>query len=138
MNADAAQMNVLQIRERERLNDISRRVIGSAHCVSSALGHGFLEKVYENALCIEMTHRELKVMQQVPLQVFYAGRVVGDYIPDILVEDCLVLEIKAVPSIGRVQRQQCLNYLREANLRLGLVLNFGTAHLEVGRIVYRF
>jgi GxxExxY protein len=136
MNADAAQMNVPL--ERARLNRLSGTVIGAAQKVSSTLGYGFLEKVYENALCIELGRRGLLAHQQIPLQVAYEGIIIGDYIPDLLVEDSLIVEIKAVPSIERVHRQQCLNYLRASNLKLGLLLNFGRAHLEVGRIVYQF
>ena len=136
MNADAAQMNVPL--ERSRLNQLSGAVIGAAQKVSSSLGYGFVEKVYENALCLELRKRGLQVHQQFPLQVAYEGVIVGDYIPDLLVEDSLIVEIKAVPSIERVHRQQCLNYLRASNLRLGLLLNFGRAHLEVGRIVFHF
>ena len=136
MNADVAQMNVLQ--HRVRLNELSRLVIGSAQKVSSTLGYGFLEKVYENALCVELRRRGLEVLQQMPLQVAYDGVIVGDYIPDLLVEDALIVEIKAVSRIEPCHRQQCLNYLRAAHRSLGLLLNFGRAHLEVGRVVYRF
>ena len=136
MNADAAQMNVPQ--ERARLNRLSGAVIGAAQKVSSTLGYGFLEKVYENALCLELRKRGIEVNQQFPLQVVYEGVVVGDYIPDLLVEDSLIVEIKATHSIERVHRQQCLNYLRASNLRLGILLNFGHAHLEVGRVVFHF
>ena len=82
--------------------------------------------------------RGLTVHQQLPMQVAYEGVIVGDYIPDVLVENCLIVEIKAVSSIERVHRQQCLNYLRVSNLRLGLLLNFGRTHLEVGRVVLGF
>ena len=136
MNADVAQMNILQTRE--RLNGLSRQVIGAAQKVSSTLGYGFLEKVYENALCVELRSRALDVQQQMPLQVSYEGTVVGDYIPDLVVEAALIVEVKAVTSISAPHRQQCLNYLRAGDYRLGLLLNFGRSHLEVGRVVYRF
>jgi GxxExxY protein len=136
MNADGAQMNVP--RERIRLNGLSGGVIGAAQRVSSTLGYGFLEKVYENSLALELRRSGLIVDQQPRLQVRYDGVVVGDYIPDLLIESSLIVEIKAVPSIDRIHRQQCLNYLRAADLRLGLLLNFGSPHLEVGRVVHRF
>src|SRR5476649_852976 len=136
MNADAAQMNVPQ--GRARLNQMSGTVIGAAQRVSSTLGYGFLEKVYENALALELRSRGIEVHQQLPLQVAYEGVVVGDYIPDLLIEDCLIVEIKATSSVERVHRQQCLNYLRASNLGLGLILNFGHAHLEVGRVLHHF
>jgi GxxExxY protein len=136
MNADVAQMNVPL--ERAKLNHLSGTVIGAAQRVSSTLGYGFLEKVYENALSLELRKRGIELHQQFPLQVAYEGVVVGDYIPDLLIEDCLIVEIKATASIERVHRQQCLNYLRAPGLKLGLLLNFGHSHLEVGRVVYQF
>ena len=136
MNADGPQMNVLQ--ERVRLNEISRTVIGAAQKVSSTLGTGFLEKVYENALCHEMRKAELVVHRQRPLQVMYDGIVVGDYFPDFVVEDAVIIEIKAVVRIEAAHRKQVLNYLRTVDFRLGLLLNFGSSHLEVGRVVNQF
>ncbi len=135
MNADVAQMNVPLTAE--ELNRLSGTVIGAAQKVSSTLGYGFLEKVYENALCLELRKRGIEAFQQFPLQVRYNGVVVGDYIPDLIVEGSLIVEIKAVASIEKVHRQQCLNYLRASNLRLGLLLNFAHAHLEIGRVVFR-
>jgi GxxExxY protein len=134
MNADVAQMNA----ERARLNAISHKVIGAAQTVSSTLGHGFLEKVYENALLAELRGARIQVEQQRPIQVYYGGVVVGDYIPDLLVEQAVIVEIKAVMLLDRVHRQQCLNYLRATGLKLGLVLNFGRAHIEVARVVSNF
>ena len=137
MNADVAQMNAASL-ERSRLNALSRHTIGAAQHVSSRLGHGFLEKVYENALSIELQRMQVAVQQQMPIQVLYEGICVGDYIPDLLVGGSLIVEVKAVQALDRVHRQQCLNYLRATNLKLGLVLNFGRAHLEVARIVCNF
>jgi GxxExxY protein len=134
MNADVTQMNA----EREKLNSISHRIIGAAQRVSSVLGHGFLEKVYENALLQELRNLALEVEQQRPIQVHYGGVVVGDYIPDLLVERAVIVEIKAVSLLDKIHRQQCLNYLRATGLHLGLVLNFGRSHLEVARVVSNF
>ena len=121
-----------------RLNALSGAVIGAAQKVSSTLGYGFLEKVYENALSLELRKRGIEVHQQFALRASYEGVVVGDYIPDLLIEDCLIAEIKATASIEKVHRQQCLNYLRASDLKLGLILSFGHAHLEVGRVVFHF
>jgi GxxExxY protein len=137
MNADAAQMNAASL-ERTRLNALSRNTIGAAQRVSSRLGHGFLEKVYENALAIELQRMQLNVQQQKPIQVLYDGICVGDYIPDLLVGGTLIVEVKAVSALDTIHRQQCLNYLRATQLKLGLVLNFGRAHLEVARVVHAF
>ncbi|MGZ5033969.1 MAG: GxxExxY protein [Usitatibacter sp.] len=137
MNADAAQMNA-DVEERARLNRLSRMVIGAAQRVSSRLGYGFLEKVYENALVLELGKEEVLVEQQHPVHVLYEGRIVGDYVPDLLVGESLIVEIKAIQGLDLVHRQQCLNYLRATDLRLGLLLNFGRAHLEVARVVHNF
>jgi GxxExxY protein len=136
MNADVAQMNADT--ERLRLNSVSRTIIGAAQRVSSSLGYGFLEKVYENALVIELRKAGLAIDQQKAVHVYFEGVVVGDYIPDLLVEDAVIVEIKAITALDRVHRQQCLNYLRATNRTLALLLNFGRSHLEVARIVWHF
>ncbi len=136
MNADTTQ--IAADTARERLNAISGRIIGSAQKVSSTLGCGFLEKVYENSLRIELETRRLRVDQQPQIQVFYENRIVGDYIPDLIVEDSVIVEIKAATGLDRVHRQQCINYLRATGYRLCLLLNFGQARLQVERLVWRF
>ena len=137
MDANVAQMDAV-CAERSRLNALSRDTIGAAHRVSTKLGHGFLEKVYENALSLELQRMQLPVKQQLPIHVLYDGIVIGDYVPDLLVGDSLIVEVKAVQALDRVHRQQCLNYLRATNLKLGIVLNFGRARLEVARVVCDF
>jgi len=123
---------------REELDAITGRIIGAAQKVSSKLGWGFLEKVYENSLRLELMRAELRVEQQVPLQVMYEGQVVGDYLPDLLVEDSVVVELKAIPVLMPEHRQQCLNYLRATGFRICLLLNFGRPRLEVKRFVWHF
>jgi len=123
---------------REELDAITGRIIGAAQKVSSKLGWGFLEKVYENSLRLELVRAGLKVDQQVPLQVVYEGQVVGDYLPDLLVEDSVVVELKAIPVLMPEHRQQCLNYLRATGFRVCLLLNFGRPRLEVRRFVWHF
>ena len=136
MNADGTPMNADM--DRARLDMISQKVIGAAQRVSSNLGVGFLEKVYENALMLELERAGLAAAQQRPVHVTYGGRIVGDYIPDILVEDEMVVEIKALPSLEPNHRQQCINYLRATNLKVCLLLNFGRPRMEVRRIVWNF
>ena len=136
MNADPTPMNADM--ERLELDVISGRVIGSAQRVSSNLGYGFLEKVYENSLALELGWKGLKVDRQRPVEVRYEGEIVGDYIPDLLIEDRLIVEIKATPSLEPQHRQQCLNYLRATGLRVCLLLNFGRPRLEVKRFVWHF
>lgn len=135
MNADVAQMNA---ERRMLMNGLSRAVIGAAQTVSNRLGFGFLEKVYENALAHEIRKNGLQVDQQRPVHVYYDGEIVGDYLPDITVEDSLIVEIKAVAALDRAHRHQCLNYLRATDRHLCLLLNFGRPHLEVARIVWQF
>jgi len=132
MNADGTQMNA----EGQEMNVLSGAVIGAAQTVSTRLGFGFLEKVYENALAYEVRKLRLLVEQQRPVHVYYEDQVVGAYVPDLTVEGRLIVEIKALPGIDRAHRMQCLNYLRATNHRLCLLLNFGRPRLEVARIVW--
>ena len=123
---------------RERLDAISRTIIGAAQTVANTLGYGFLEKVYENSLVLELRNRDLHVTQQEPVQVFYDGHVVGDYIPDLVVETAVIVEVKAVSALERSHRQQCINYLKATSHRVCLLLNFGGRRLEVKRLVWHF
>jgi GxxExxY protein len=93
--------------------------------VYPALGYGFLEKVYENALVIALRQMGLKVEQQARILVYFAGDVVGEYSADLLVEDCVIVELKAVQSIAPEHEAQLLNYLRATPYEVGLLLNFG-------------
>jgi GxxExxY protein len=113
---------------------LSERVIGCAFAVANTLGHGFLEKVYENALAIELRSAGIKVEQQRPLRVMYRGEVVGEYQTDLIVEDQLLVELKACHAIDDTCMAQCLNYLKATGLRTCLLLNFGSPRLEIKRI----
>ena len=119
----------------EELNVITKRIIGCGYTVSNALGVGFLEKVYENALVHEMHKNDLRVDQQRPIQVFYDGVLVGDYLADILVEDTVLVELKAVKTIENTHVAQCLNYLKATELKVCLLLNFGEPKLGIKRLV---
>jgi GxxExxY protein len=123
---------------REELDKLTEAIVGCAFKVSNALGVGFLEKVYENALAVELRRAGLKVQQQYPMKVTYEGTVVGDFAADLLIEESVVVELKALSGIEAVHRAQCLNYLRAAGLRVGLVINFGRPKLEVKRVVNGF
>ena len=136
MNADAPPMAADL--SREELDSLSRRIIGAAFRVSSTLGQGFLEKVYENSLVHELRKAGLHVEQQRPVQVWYDGEIVGDYITDILVGRAIVLEIKASEGLDRSHYSQCANYLRATGLRVCLLLNFGNPRLQLKRIVRNF
>ena len=124
--------------DHQRLNEISGKVIGAAMKVSNALGSGFLEKVYENALVHELRKSGLAVKQQYAMAVLYDGSVVGDYAADVLVEDLVLVEMKAVKAMDEVHMAQCMNYLKATGLRVCLLLNFGRPQLQVKRIVRQF
>jgi len=138
MNADTTPMATDLERERLQLDSISARIIGAAQRVSSTLGCGFLEKVYENSLAIEINSRGSQALQQEAVQVFYRGQVVGNYLPDLVVDGKIVVEIKAAQALDRVHRQQCINYLRATGYRVCLLLNFGQPRLQVVRLVWKF
>ena len=89
------------------------------------MGYGFLEKVYENAMLIELTELGLKARAQVPIKVFYKERLVGGYFADIIVNDCVVIELKAHENLCEEHEAQLLNYLRATDIKVGLLLNFG-------------
>lgn len=103
--------------------------------VSNALGAGFLEKIYENALVMELRKSEIRFEQQKKIQVKYDGVVVGDYVADLVVNDSVLLEIKATKSINEIHQAQLLNYLKATGLGVGLILNFGSPRLGIKRMV---
>ena len=105
--------------------EITSDIINAFYHVYNTLGYGFLEKVYENALAKEFTKRGHAVKQQVPIQVFYEGESVGEYFADLLVDDKVILELKAVEEIAKAHEAQLINYLKATNIQVGLLLNFG-------------
>ena len=105
--------------------DVTESIIGAAFRVVNQLGCGFLEKVYENALALELRSARHDVEQQKPIEVWYRGEKVGFYEADLVVDGCVVVELKAVAALDRAHRAQCLNYLKACHLETGLVLNFG-------------
>jgi GxxExxY protein len=117
------------------LNELSGRVIGCAFTVLNTLGVGFLEKVYENSLAIELREAGLAIVQQYGVRVLYHDVVVGEYFPDLLIEDRLLVELKIVKALDDSHRMQCTNYLKATGLRLCLLLNFGKPRLEIKRVV---
>jgi GxxExxY protein len=117
------------------LNRITERIIGSAFQVSNTLGNGFLEKVYENALAHELRKAGLHFEQQRALPVHYDDVIVGEYCADLLVEGCIVVELKAAKNLEDIHVAQCINYLKAARLRICLLLNFGTPRMQIKRIV---
>jgi GxxExxY protein len=117
------------------LNDLTDRIIGCALTVSNALGAGFLEKVYENALAHELRKAGLAVAQQHGVTVTYDGVLAGEYAVDLLVQGAVIVELKATKAVAEIHRAQCINYLRAAGIHVCLLLNFGNPRLEIKRIV---
>jgi GxxExxY protein len=130
-NTQSTQMSSCE----DRANLLSKRIIGCALTVHRALGNGFLEKLYENALVHELRKSGLAVSQQHPMVVRYDGIVIGEYTVDLLVERIILVELKAAKAIDDIHRAQCLNYLKATGLHLCLLLNFGKPRLEIKRIV---
>ena len=105
--------------------EVTGEIIGAFYQVYNALGYGFLEKVYENALAIELQERGLKVEQQKPIHVYYNNHVVGDYYADLIVNDLIIVELKAGRTLAKEHKAQILNYLKATHYEVGLLLNFG-------------
>ncbi|MBN1977031.1 MAG: GxxExxY protein [Anaerolineae bacterium] len=105
--------------------DITELVIKAFYRVYNALGYGFLEKVYSNALVIELRRLELEVVQEARITVYYDGEVVGEYFADLLVVDTVLVELKAVKKLAKEHEAQLLNYLKATRYEVGLLLNFG-------------
>ncbi len=106
-------------------NNLTEKIIGAFFTVYNALGYGFLEKVYENALALELRKQGFQVEQQKPITVYYDNRPVGQYFADIIVNDVVILELKAVHQLLKEHEAQLLNYLKATAFEVGLLLNFG-------------
>jgi len=117
------------------LNDITYKINGAIFEVNRELGTGFLEKVYESALMIELISRGLKSENQVPIKVKYKGTEVGEYFADIVVENRVILELKAVDALRKVHEAQILNYLKATGMEIGLLVNFTYPKAEIKRFV---
>jgi len=117
----------------QELNALTERIIGCAFNVSNTLGVGFLEKVYENALVHELRESGLIAEPQKPINIYYDGVLVGDYFADILVNDTVIIELKAVKDHDDAFTAQCLNYLKATGKPICLLLNFGKPRLDINR-----
>ena len=123
---------------RSKLDRITEKIIGCVHQVSNVLGTGFLEKVYENALAIELRQTGLQVVQQQRIEVRYREVLVGDFVADLVVDGSVIVEIKAVKALDDVHTAQCLNYLKATGLPVCLLVNFGTPKATARRVVHGF
>ena len=122
----------------EEINVLTEKIIGCAYAVSNELGACFLEKVYENAMTIELEANGLTAESQKPISVQYRGKIVGEYFADLLVNDEIIVELKVAKSIDEAHIAQTINYLRACGKSCGLILNFGKPRVEVKRVVNRF
>lgn len=122
--------------EREPLfKEESQQIVGSAMEVLNEIGHGFHEKPYENALVIEFRLRGIECLQQKPFEILYKNEKVGDYIPDLIAYEKIVVDAKVIEKITDREIGQMMNYLKVTGLRLGYILNFNQARLEWKRVI---
>jgi len=126
MNTDAHGLNS---------NDVTREIIGAAMEVLNVLGHGLLEKPYENALVVELQLRKIEYMQQPRYKVVYKKVGVGEYIPDLIVAGMVIIDTKVIDQITDNELGQMLNYLKITRLPIGIILNFKHAKLHWKRVV---
>lgn len=106
-------------------SEITEKIIKAFYKVYNTLGYGFLEKVYENAIYTELSSVGLNVIKQKPIKVYYEGIEVGEYFADILVEELVIIELKATEYLCDEHEYQLINYLKATEMEVGLLLNFG-------------
>jgi len=117
------------------VNDIIYGIRGAIFEVNRILGPGFLEKVYENALLIELRSRGYRAESQVPIYVYYKENVVGEYIADIVVEGMVIVELKTVEKLEKFHEAQLLNYMKGTRIQLGLLVNMKNRTVDIRRLV---
>jgi GxxExxY protein len=116
--------------------EITEQIVGAAFEVHSVLGYGFLEKVYQRAMQVELVSRKLKAETESDIQVRYKGVVVGNYQADLLVEDKVIVELKVAKEYQPADEAQLLNELKATGIKVGLLINFGRTKVEFKRFVY--
>ena len=117
------------------INDVTYQINGAVFEVNRILGSGFLEKVYENALIVELRKRGLLAEAQVPIKVEYKGEIVGDYFADLIVNEEVIIELKTVSHLENIHEAQLLNYLKATSMKVGLLVNFRGTKAEIKRMV---
>ncbi len=115
--------------------ELTEKILRAAFAVHNALGAGFLERVYANALAVELRAQGIALQNELPIKIHYRNAIVGDYIADLVVDGRVLVELKACASLDPVHTAQILNYLRASKIRVGLLLNFGRPKLEYRRFV---
>jgi len=114
--------------------EITDKIIACAYDVYNKLGFGFSEKVYENAMMIKLSQRQLPSVQQAPINVHFEDQLVGEYFADIFVDNKIIVELKAVSLLSRAHEAQMINYLKATNVKVGLLINFGEKLKIVRRV----
>ena len=117
-------------------SDITEQIIKGFYKVYNILGYGFLEKVYENALAIELKEQGLLVVRQAPIKVYYREELIGEYYADLLVAGKVIVELKTAEALTEQHHAQLLNYLKATEIQVGLLLNFGPNKPEVKRKIF--
>ncbi len=117
-----------------KYEDLTGNILAACFEVSNELGAGFLETVYERALLIALKQKGLMAVAQVPIEVSFRGENVGQYYADIIVEDKVIVEIKAITAILPEHKAQVINYLKATSYEVGLLINFGNPKLEYKRL----
>ena len=131
LNIESQVMSAAEYPEGERTG----KILAAAFAMHNTLGAGFLERVYSNALAIELRRSGLECIQGAQLKVVYRDTIVGDYIADMIVENRVIIELKACASLDPTHSAQIMNYLRASGIKVGLLLNFGRAKMEYRRFV---
>jgi GxxExxY protein len=131
MNTDKEQAGGVRLLE----EDLTEKVLAAAFKVHNTLGCGFLEKVYERAMVVELSRHGIALEQQKTIQVRYEGAIVGDYQADLVVDGRVLVECKATAQLDPVHEAQLLNYLKATGMKVGLLLNFGKPRLQHRRLV---
>lgn len=134
MNADETQMR--NSTKDYSLEPITREIIGAAFEVHNVLGYGFVERVYQKAMQVELELRGVKVELEPKIKVQFKGIIVGDYAADLLIEEKIIVELKVDATYQSVHEAQLLNELRGTGIRLGLLINFGREKVEYKRMVF--
>lgn len=111
--------------ENYKHSEVTDKIIKAYYNVYNTLGTGFLEKVYERAMVVELQNMGIHAVAQRPINVLYKGKLVGEYFADILVADCVIVELKVAEALGEEGEAQLINYLRATHIEVGLLMNFG-------------
>jgi GxxExxY protein len=118
-----------------KYSNLTEKIIKAAYTVHNVLGFGFLEKIYQNALIIELRKMGLNILSEEPITVYYENEIVGQYVADIIVEKKVILELKAVKDLAIIHEVQLVNYLKATSIEVGLLINFGHS-VQIKRKVF--